>query len=238
MDPFSAAVGGIAGLAGGILNSEAQRKANRANIVEARRAEGVSQEFAREQMDFQERMSSSAHQRQVADLKAAGLNPMLSVNAGASAPAGASGSAQLARIESERQGDSLMHATSSAIDAARIKKEVQGQNYQNKLIQAQEKVAKTNQKVLKNSAKKLATENEMLGIQKEVLGHKAAYDIDQIKYDKGFQKYDNWQKRIDSGIETTSKAINTGVNALQKSNPLKKHGKGVVNRKTGQYYGH
>lgn len=78
---------------------EAQARANEANIASARAAEVWSSGEAQKQMDFQERMSSSAHQREVDDLKAAGLNPLLSVNSGASTPGGAMGSAFAAHSE-------------------------------------------------------------------------------------------------------------------------------------------
>lgn len=65
---------------------------NEWNASQVDKMNAFNAEQAQSQMDFQERMSNTSHQREVKDLIAAGLNPVLSANNGASSPAGSSAS--------------------------------------------------------------------------------------------------------------------------------------------------
>lgn len=116
------------------------------NQVES--ANVASAEQAQKQMDFQERMSSTGHQREVADLRAAGLNPLLSVNAGASTPGGASGSGAAGSGAMGPVVPELSAITSSAMDSFRLMNEFRSSKAQSDLAKA--------------SAKKVGVETEIL----------------------------------------------------------------------------
>ncbi len=101
--PLLMFAGLAAGLVGGIAGAFGQKSANSANSAQSQR-----------QMDFQERMSNTAHQREVEDLSQAGLNPLLSVNKGASSPGGAQ--AQMGNI-----GKAGVESAASAMQIKNLK---------------------------------------------------------------------------------------------------------------------
>jgi len=122
----------IATAAAGGLNFLGQKDANATNM-----------QLAQNQMDFQREMSNTSYQRAVADMKKAGLNPMLAYSqGGASSPGGASTTVQ--------------NKFSGAVQAA------QAQQMQNESIkQIQSQTMLNNSTAAKTQAETLVTAQEL-----------------------------------------------------------------------------
>lgn len=116
------------------------------------RSSNISNErMSRRQMEFQERMSSTAYQRAKADMLAAGINPILAyTQGGASSPGGASSTSQ---NPASGLPDGLSKAASSAIDVLKANTELKNLQAQNKVLESQAVLNQTSARKVNADAK-------------------------------------------------------------------------------------
>lgn len=129
--------GSGAGLVGAGLNYYGAKEANKMNQDMAREQMGFqresnqiamnfSAEQAQKQMDFQERMSSTSYQRAMADMEAAGLNPILAFQqGGSSTPGGASAQGVSSPGAKAEYRNQYAGAVASALQAMQIAAQIQ-----------------------------------------------------------------------------------------------------------------
>lgn len=148
---FDPILGGIStglGLFNSITGNNSTTKALNAQIAGQQQTNALSIAEAQKNRDFQERLSNTAHQREVADMKAAGLNPILSATGGSGA---STASGNMAQLENPWKG------TTTEVNAARKIQEVEKVRNLMDMVRLGNETAMTKSNIALNDQKELYT---------------------------------------------------------------------------------
>lgn len=171
---------------------------------------------ARRQEKFQERMSSSAHQREVNDLRKAGINPILTATggSGASTPTGTMFTPEnplkgfAANLQNAKR---VVNETQLAKEA--IKTQATQQNLNSAAAQREHSTIQLNNQQTKGIDAQIQRDNSQTKINSAIA--------------QGLQ-YDNVLKKLDADIYNTP-IVGEGLRVLERLNPLSNSALGIFN---------
>lgn len=205
-----------------------------ANYMGQKETNQMNRDIMEGNKSWQEYMSNTAHQREVNDLREAGLNPILSANKG-----GASTPSPGAAVMENALGAGV----NSAMDGLRLSQQMKATDSQVALNQAQGIAAAAQATNLNASAKNtelntIKQQAEMPAIKKE-----AEVRAIQADYDKKNATTDAFLKRLTPAVQAGASAIGAARSIM---NPLKgvpikggdriPKGRGTYDKKTGEIF--
>lgn len=223
MDPFTAAVAsGGASLIGTYMTNEANKDMSREN-----RASNIQE--ARESRKWQEKMSNSAYQRSMQDMKAAGLNPMLAYQqGGASTPSGATASSTAPIME-----NALGAGISTALETRRLKKELDATDSQTSLNNAISATQRAQTKLNETNAKVAERNVKALDAQLPAIKQRAKLDETRDRIDERMSTYDAIMKRTQQATGIVNDAASVIKPKINIGNPNRGTDR-VIDSKTGE----
>jgi len=187
--PILAASLGAAALSG-VANYYGAKEANETNVNIANATNQMNAQEALNNRNFQAHMSNTAHQRAKEDLQKAGLNPILAANNGSSTPGGSQASMSGATVQNT-MGPAVTGALTSAMEVKRLGMEMDNQQAELGLKNAQTAQAKMQTAVMAKDIPKADIINEAYKAGKNILSSIKSKIISSPKHES---KLDNYQQ--------------------------------------------
>lgn len=204
----------LGGIFSGVSQASAQDSANNTNIM-----------LNRENRDWMTHMSNTSVQRNVNDMRNAGINPLLAAGGGASSPS--TSAAEVAASNPASGLGGIGSAVQTAMDVSRTESQLEINEKQGKVIDStdqnvrhdsKKKISETQlnnaaQMTELERAKQVAASAQDLRLRNEFMREtfkdkvsKSRLEGSQAEYDQQMLKYDNLIKRARDAMDLTSSA--------------------------------
>ena len=198
LEPVGNVIDGALGLAtpaasyvGATMQAKGARDYNAASAREASNMRDFNAAEAQKNREWTQMMSSTAHQREIQDLKLAGLNPILSVTGGSGSPIGGSSAASqssLPIMRNEFDGFGELANSASRLQEVEIKKA----NLEKDLTEQKVRTEQWTQQKLQSGrdldnalAGKAITEGLKAAVESDIQSHRfMQYFPEELKYIK------------------------------------------------------